>query len=166
MSQHDYNIANAGGATVRADINAALAAIQTANSGASAPTAFAAFMPWYDTTNTRLKMRNQANSAWADILAVLGTDSGQQSLSSNGYQRLPGGVILQWGQASTTAGSVSVTFPIAFNTVAAAIMLPAISGSPIIGGVSSLSATGATFTTHTDAGATAATAIRWIAVGY
>ena len=33
MSQHDYNIANAGGAAVRSDINDALQAIMTSNSG-------------------------------------------------------------------------------------------------------------------------------------
>lgn len=38
-----------------------------------------------------------------------------QNLSANGWQKLPGGLILQWGQAVTTSsGTVSVTFPIAF----------------------------------------------------
>ncbi len=31
--------------------------------------------------------------------------------SSNGYQDLPGGLILQWGQAFTGVGSVNVAFP-------------------------------------------------------
>ena len=37
MAQHDYNIANADGATVRADIKNALSEIQSSNSGGSDP---------------------------------------------------------------------------------------------------------------------------------
>jgi len=40
-----------------------------------------------------------------------------QSLSGSGYQKLPGGLILQWGSYSFVASnSASVTFPIAFPT--------------------------------------------------
>lgn len=64
MAQHDYSIANAGGATVRGDINDALAAILSQNSGATEPAVTAPFMPWYDTTAGALKIRNAANTAW------------------------------------------------------------------------------------------------------
>lgn len=64
MSQHDYNIANGGGAAVRADINSALEAILSQNSGATAPTITKPFMLWYDTTAGLLKTRNAADSAW------------------------------------------------------------------------------------------------------
>ncbi|UGB47012.1 hypothetical protein LQ772_06890 [Frateuria edaphi] len=38
-----------------------------------------------------------------------------QSLGANGYQKFPGGLILQWGGAVTAAdGSAVITFPIAF----------------------------------------------------
>lgn len=49
MAQHDYVIDNASGASVRADINSALAAIKSTNSGAAAPSAPAAGMLWLDT---------------------------------------------------------------------------------------------------------------------
>jgi len=40
---------------------------------------------------------------------------GNQALSSSGYQKLPGGLILQWGTSSTSAsGFTTWTFPIAF----------------------------------------------------
>ena len=39
------------------------------------------------------------------------TGSGNQSLSQNGYQKLPGGLIFQWGRSSV---NTTVTFPIAF----------------------------------------------------
>ena len=40
------------------------------------------------------------------------------SLTSPGYQKLPGGLIMQWGSYLTTSnsGSTAVTFPIAFTT--------------------------------------------------
>jgi len=38
-----------------------------------------------------------------------------RSFAANGYQRLPGGLIIQWGTAATSAAAdVAVTFPIAF----------------------------------------------------
>jgi microcystin-dependent protein len=73
MSQHDYNIANAPGATVRADINALAEAMASQNSGASAPSVTFAFMFWADTTNSLLKMRNPANSGWITIASIVGS---------------------------------------------------------------------------------------------
>jgi hypothetical protein len=64
MTQHDMVIANADGATVRADINAALLALAGVSSGTSAPSTTYAYMFWADTTNGLLKQRNAANSGW------------------------------------------------------------------------------------------------------
>jgi hypothetical protein len=72
MSQHDYNIANGGGAAVRADINAALLAILSQNSGATAPTTTKPFMFWYDSANTVLKMRNPADNGWLTVTDTSG----------------------------------------------------------------------------------------------
>jgi hypothetical protein len=69
MSQHDYNIANGGGAAVRADINNALLAVLSQNSGATAPTTTKPFMFWYDTTTGIFKIRNAADSAWVTFAA-------------------------------------------------------------------------------------------------
>jgi hypothetical protein len=38
------------------------------------------------------------------------------NLSGSGYQKLPSGLILQWGSGSTASSAGSVTFPIAFPT--------------------------------------------------
>jgi hypothetical protein len=70
MSQHDYNIANSDGATVRSDINDVLAAIVTWNSGASDPATTFARMRAVNTTAGVVKRRNAANSGWI----VIGTD--------------------------------------------------------------------------------------------
>ena len=67
MAQEDYTIANADGATVRADINSHLSAIVSNNSGASAPATTFAFQFWADTSTGLLKIRNSANSAWVTI---------------------------------------------------------------------------------------------------
>ena len=67
MATHDYVIANGDGATVRADINSALAAIVSNNSNGSSPSTTYAYQWWYDTGNNILKMRNAANNAWITI---------------------------------------------------------------------------------------------------
>jgi len=46
-------------------------------------------------------------------------NTGQQSLTANGYQKLPGGLILQWGTVSIAANTIAnYTFPISFPTSA------------------------------------------------
>jgi hypothetical protein len=70
MSQHDMDIANANGAGVRADLNAAVLALVTQSSGATAPTTTFAYQFWADTTTGILKQRNAANSAWINLLTL------------------------------------------------------------------------------------------------
>ena len=67
MSQHDYIIDNQLAPAFRADLNAALNAAVTQNSGTTAPTTTYANMLWYDSANDLLKMRNEANSAWITL---------------------------------------------------------------------------------------------------
>lgn len=76
MSQHDMNIANSTGASVRADINSALEALVTLSSGATAPATTFAFQLWADTTSGLLKIRNSGNSAWIDIGTLASTGLG------------------------------------------------------------------------------------------
>ena len=71
MSSHDYVINNDTGANVRADLNLALLAIQSQNSGSSEPSTTYAYQWWADTSGTpTLKMRNAANNAWISILTL------------------------------------------------------------------------------------------------
>ena len=67
MAQHDYTIANQTFPNTRADINSALAAIVSQNSGATAPSTTYAYQLWYDTTTDKLKIRNANDDAWIDI---------------------------------------------------------------------------------------------------
>lgn len=77
MSQHDYVIANDSGASVRADINSALQAILSQNSGTSEPTSTSAGTLWLDTTGGApytLKIRDAGNNHWLTLASV--TDPG------------------------------------------------------------------------------------------
>ena len=73
MAQHDYNIANGTGAAVRSDLNNALAAIVSNNSGSTEPATTFAFQWWADTNASQLKLRNAANDAWIVIQELDGT---------------------------------------------------------------------------------------------
>lgn len=72
MAQHDYVIANGTGAAVRSDLNGALGAIVTQNSGSTEPATTYAYMTWADTTAGVMKMRNGANSAWITLYQLDG----------------------------------------------------------------------------------------------
>jgi hypothetical protein len=65
--QHDYIISNQSGSGFRSDLNSALSAIATQNSGSTAPSTTYAYELWADTTTGILKRRNAANSAWIDL---------------------------------------------------------------------------------------------------
>ena len=67
MSQNDLNIANQTASATRSDINSALQALGSNNSGSSAPTTTYANMHWYDTSSNMLKQRSEADDAWISI---------------------------------------------------------------------------------------------------
>ena len=70
MAQHDYVIANQTFPATRTDLNNALAATVTQNSGATAPSTTYAYQLWYDTTANKLKQRNANDDAWIDLFDV------------------------------------------------------------------------------------------------
>ncbi len=69
MAQHDYTIANAPGANVRADMNNLFEAMVTKNSGPLEPPVTFSYMPWVNTTLGLLNQRNAADSAWITVHA-------------------------------------------------------------------------------------------------
>jgi hypothetical protein len=141
MAQHDYVIANQSGLAFRADLNNALAAIVSLNSGASEPSTTYAYQPWADSTTGLLKLRNAANSAWITIGTLASVNLGllTSSDASTTYLAKAGGTItgaLEIGTAgslvfegSTADGSETtlavvdptadrtITFPDATGTV-------------------------------------------------
>lgn len=75
MAQHDFAIDNAPGLTVRTDINAALAAIQSSSSGPVEPVVKAPGQVWFDTSTPavmRLALRDQANATWLNVMLPTG----------------------------------------------------------------------------------------------
>lgn len=97
MSQNDLVIANQTFPATRADINSALQALGSLNSGPSEPSTLYANMLWYDTTYNILKMRSEADDAWIDVGTL------DQSLNTF----TPSGVAeLTQGQAEDSASTV------------------------------------------------------------
>lgn len=73
MTQHAMTLNNQAGASFRADLNNALVALVSNNTGAGAPAVTFANMFYMDTSANKFKKRNAANSAWiiiGDIDAV------------------------------------------------------------------------------------------------
>lgn len=87
-----------------------------------------------------------------------------QSLAASGYQRIPSGIIIQWGTSSTT--NTAVTFPIAFPSACRSVVsVGTAGGSGRETRVNSLSATG--FNLSSDACcANISVSAAWIAIGY
>ncbi|NUA26099.1 phage tail protein [Cupriavidus basilensis] len=67
MSQNDLVIDNQAGAPFRADINGALQALASQQSGSAAPATTYPYQFWADTGAGLLRMRNGANNAWVTI---------------------------------------------------------------------------------------------------
>ena len=88
----DYSLANQSGANFRAELNSILAAVQTLNSGSTAPSSTAAHMLFLDTSTTpaTLKIRNAAN----DGFITLGTASTNFGLVSASGATFTGDITL------------------------------------------------------------------------
>ena len=105
MSQHDYVIANQTFPATRTDLNNALAATVTQNSGSSAPSTTYAYQLWYDTTTNKLKQRNADNDAWIDLFDVDQTADTASPSSGGGAGAVGGGsdeIFYENGQNVTT----------------------------------------------------------------
>ena len=72
MAQHPYFIENQSGASFRTDLNNALEAIVTNNSGPTQPIERFAHQWWFDTSTNELKIRNAANNAWVSVARKIG----------------------------------------------------------------------------------------------
>ena len=95
------NIANQGFPATRADLNNALQAIATNNSGTSAPSTTFANQWWYDTTNNKLYIRNEANNAWIEV-AVLDQTNNEWQITTGVIQAKDGdGLALKTDDGTT-----------------------------------------------------------------
>ena len=119
MATHDYVIANASGASVRQDLNNALAAIASNNSNSTDPATTFSHQWYVDTGDDTLKIRNAANDGYPNVSAVGGigtanlglalaaspTFTGDVVISSTSALQLPSGTTAQ-RPASPTNGDI------------------------------------------------------------
>jgi hypothetical protein len=106
MAQHDYIISNQSGSGFRSDLNSALSAIATQNSGSTAPSTTYAYELWADSATGLLKRRNAANSAFID----LGTLDGTSLYLSTLRQRVDNSQLLLQG-GSTGGANIELNGP-------------------------------------------------------
>jgi hypothetical protein len=115
MAQHDYVIANQSGAAFRSDLNNALSAIVSQNSGSAQPSTTFAYQLWADTTTGLLKIRNAANNAWVTVGDLATTNLGLAALASPTFT----GTVTAPTFTATTASTIplgSATSPTLYFT--------------------------------------------------
>ncbi|HEO8445153.1 TPA: hypothetical protein U2S12_001824 [Yersinia enterocolitica] len=89
------------------------------------------------------------------------------SFGQNGYFKLPGGLIIQWGQAvGSLATTVPVNFPIPFPNALMTTALALDLSAPSYATLQTQTSVGISVNTWDSSGARAALAIRYIALGY
>ena len=123
---HDYDIANAVGATFRADLNTCLGDIQSLNSGSADPSTTVAYKIWADTANNLLKIRNSSNNGWLTLgdltdannlgLATKASPTFTGTVTSSGDLVLSGTGSLQLPTGTTAQRPTPATGDIRFNT--------------------------------------------------
>ena len=83
MSSHDYVIANQTGANFRADLNLALLADQSQNSGTSEPASKAAGTLWLDTTTaTAWQPKIYDGATWINLPFYINTSTNDANLTT------------------------------------------------------------------------------------
>lgn len=91
-----------------------------------------------------------------------------QSLATSGYQKFPGGLILQWGAATAAASSTaSVTFPIVFPSAIYGVVVSVIPGDTTVtsSGGAVNGATSLTGFVYANTNTNGAAASFWLAIG-
>lgn len=118
MSQHDYVLDNQIGSSFRGDLNNALAAVVSNNSGATEPSTTYAYQFWADTATGALKQRNAANGGWVTVFPAMANRYGGILSSamastcraaSTGAARSAMAVVGKTDKAQTFSGGLRVT---------------------------------------------------------
>lgn len=154
-----------------ADLATSATSATTATSATSATAATtAASVPFSGVTG---KPTTAAGYGITDAIATPDFTGSNQSLAANGYQKLPGGLIAQWGKFSTSSGGASsITYPTPFpNAVLSFCATPdiGIGASAIFVNIdSSASSVSAASVYARNATNTAyiAAPVYWIAIGF
>lgn len=129
------------------------------------------------TANTLSIKRGTPASPGSEIIkvlsGVLSFPNQGQSLATNGYVKLPGGLIVQWGYSSSVATDFSVAFPITFPTATLSIQATMVANATTIqvfnAIVDAISTSSFSIRKRYQSGATTSAATEpfyWFAVGY
>ena len=89
-----------------------------------------------------------------------------QLLSSSGYQKIPGGLIIQWGRVTSPASPGTLTFPIAFPTTCLSIVGTYLTASSRTDAFINFSSSTPITTSITYWGSSSSGSFNWIAIGY
>ena len=121
-------------------------------------------------TNAELQAGTDATRAVTPAALFSALD---RSLGGNGYQKLPGGLIIQWGFGNgSTSGGVAVSFPISFPTNCAAVTVTHGNNGSSLGSAKTynIGLGGFSVAISTDDGSLVKSylsdSFRWIAIGY
>jgi hypothetical protein len=120
-------------------------------------------------SNTVSGTKSQFNTAVTDTdFSFINDFTGSnQSLSANGYQKFPGGLTMQWGKATVSGNTATVTFPVAFTTACVSVQGLVLEADDTSGLVSSLGLSSAPTTTQVVFSVNSEfDYIYWTAVGY
>lgn len=119
MSQHDFTIANQTASSARSDINNALKALASNNSGTAAPSTTYANMFWYETDTNLLRMRNEANTGWITIGTIDQTNSSFTPKIGNwDIEKSGTAVVFQYNGTSKAKLDASGNFTVTGNVTA------------------------------------------------
>jgi hypothetical protein len=102
-----------------------------------------------------------ATTAFVGAAIVAAISGLATSKSANGYQVLPGELIVQWGVESIAPGANTLTFPLAFPNACFSVV-----ATPIAAATGFVLTTTYTTTNCSMRAATANGAAHWVAVGY
>ena len=113
---------------------------------------------------------NGSTSTWVASAApssVVDFTGASQALSANGYQKFPGGLIVQWGTYTVpTANSQPViTFPITFPSLCGHVNAMLVTSTQSWG-LTVVTSTASTGTFTTGGGFAAGSVLKWFAIGY
>ena len=100
MSQHDFTIDNQGFPAFRSDLNNALQALASTNTGATEPTTTFAGQLWVDTANDVIKLRNEANDGWVTL--PFDSTDGSVTLSASDINTIFGSDVVLDSDIGTT----------------------------------------------------------------
>ena len=116
MSQHDFDIANQGFAAFRADLNNALKALGSLSSGTAEPATTYANQLWYETDTNILYIRNEANSAWLNVM-VINQTTGSPSFTAGsvGIGTTSPGAMLELASGNAGLGILAATNRLRFT---------------------------------------------------